>query len=272
MRIELQIAYLLHTRAYRDTSLIVEAFSREHGRVGLVARGARRARSGLTGVLQPFQPLLLSWSGSGDLATLGKAEAAGTFAPLAGRRLLAGMYLNELLTRLLQRHDPHPDLYSVYEWSVRALSEAAREESSNMRANIVMDAPEEGARDESVLRVFEKRLLEELGYGLLLDHVAEDGARVEAGAEYCYLPERGPIPDAGVLPGGARVSGETLLAIQAEDFSQAHTRKQAKRLMRCVLGHYLGDKPLRSRELFNTNHFGTATPDSKGEPKQDKQP
>lgn len=266
MRVELEIAYVLHNRAWRDTSLIVEAFSREHGRMGLVARGARRARSGLASILQPFQPLLLSWSGSGELATLAKAEATTPLAPLTGRRLLAGLYLNELLTRLLQRHDPHPDLYAVYDWSVRALSEIAPPSLAEP-AMQVRDVPEDNARDEIVLRVFEKRLLRELGYGLLLDHSAESGAAIEADAEYCYLPERGPVPGERLLPGGARISGASLLAIQAEDFHDARTRKHAKRLMRCVLRHYLGDKPLRSRELFNTNQFQPKPVDPKQEPK-----
>jgi DNA repair protein RecO (recombination protein O) len=220
-------AYVLHRWSYRETSLIVEAFSLSHGRVPLVARGARREGTAARGLLQPFRPLLVSWSGRRELATLTAVEGAGP-PRLSGRGLLSGFYLNELLMRLLPRGDPHPDLYRAYESAFRGL--ASRE-------------TEEGA-----LRRFEHTLLEGLGYGVGLEVRDGDGAEIEGDRAYRYRAETGVVPDDGGE--GVAVRGATLLALARGKPLDGTLASDAKRLMRYVLHYYLGDRPLGSRLLF----------------------
>ena len=230
-RVALQPGHVLHQRPYRDSSLLVEAFTPDFGRVGLVARGARGPRSRMRGLLQPFRPLLLSWAGGGDLATLVGVEADGPMRVLAGIGLLSGFYVNELLVRLTARHDPHPGLYSAYAAVLAGLQEAGREEPA--------------------LRIFEKRLLQELGYGLLLDREATSGRAIEPERLYRYRPELGPVPaDEGAAQYPA-IHGRNLLALAQErpDFD-AEGLREAKGLMRNAIARQLGDRPLKSRDLF----------------------
>ena len=229
-RIQLQSAYVLHTRPYRDTSLLVEIFSHDFGRIGLVARGVRTSKSRYASLLQPFTPLLISWSGQGELPTLSGAEAAGVAPQLKGDVLLSGFYLNELLMRLLQRGDAHPQLFETYITSLASLAEQHEQ--------------------EPILRQFEHRLLQEIGYGLILDHDVMSGEEIEAEDRYQYLPDRGPVSAAGDEENGVLVHGRTLQAIAQDDYSQPEVRQEAKRLMRAALAVHLGDRPLKSRELF----------------------
>lgn len=230
MRVYQQPAFVLHTSAYRETSLLVEAYSRNHGRIGLIAKGARRAKTGLRPVLNPFQPLLLGWSGKGDLATLTGAEPVETTPPLIGEALYCGFYMNELLMRLMHRHDPHERLFDAYQTALTRLQDSNRQDAA--------------------LRVFEKHLLQELGYGLVLDHVVGTKTALDPNALYDYLPERGPLPADGREPEGVLIHGRSLLALAAEQFQGALELKEIKHLMRCLLAQHLGGKPLRSRELF----------------------
>ncbi len=229
-RVSLQSAYVLHTRPYRDTSLLVEIFSHDYGRLGLVARGVRTSKSRFANLLQPFMPLLLSWSGQGELATLTGAEAAGVAPRLNGEALLSGFYLNELFMRLLQRGDAHPALFETYITSLASLGEQAEA--------------------EPILRMFEHRLLQEIGYGLILDHDVLSGAAIDPAARYHYLPEQGPVCSTGQDEDGLVIQGRTLLAIGEDDYSNTEVRQEAKRLMRAALAVHLGERPLKSRELF----------------------
>ena len=230
-RVSLQPAYLLHRKPYRDTSLLLEAITPEYGRIGLVAKGARRPRSRLPGLLQPFLPLLLSWSGRGELFTLTDAEGRGPLLMPPGRLSISGFYLNELLLRLLPRGDPHEELFLAY---------------SETLGRLALDEEAEWG-----LRLFEKRLLEAMGYGLQLTHEAgEEGAAIRAGRHYCYHLEVGPVATTE-QSGGVVLSGRTLLALAAEQTAIGpEIRGEAKRLMRAALALYLGDRPLKSRELF----------------------
>ena len=229
-RVQLQPAYLLHRKPYRDTSLLLELFTRDYGRIGLVARGARGAKSKLKGVLQPYQPLLISWSGRGELQTLTSAEAQGGAVFLQGDALVSGFYLNELLMRLLTRHDPHPELYLTYQAALQRIS-------TN--------------RDiEWTLRLFERDLLQQLGYGLLLSHEGRGGDEVVPEGRYCYYHDSGPQRLQGEASGLLTVAGATLLALEQGHCDEPQLRRESKLLMREVLGHYLGPKPLASRELF----------------------
>src|ERR1700675_5081227 len=155
-RREDQPAFVLHAHPYRETSLIVEAFTADYGRVALVARGAKRPRSELRGVLQAFQPLTLSWAGGGELKTLIRAEWRSGLPLVSGSALLCGFYLNELLLKLLPREDAHPQLFNDYQDALARLAA--------------------GADQATVLRRFELRLLAELGYALPLTHDVDTGA------------------------------------------------------------------------------------------------
>ncbi|MGD2073577.1 MAG: DNA repair protein RecO [Gammaproteobacteria bacterium] len=228
-RIQLEPGYVLHRRPYRESSLLLEVLSRSHGRVGLVARGVRSPKSRQRGDLQPFRPLRLSWSARGDLGTLTGAEPEGTAQALRGSALYSAFYLNELLVRLLARQDPHPVLYLLYE---RSLDRIAKQPV------------------EPVLRVFEKRLLEEIGYGLLLDFEVEQGEAIQPQRYYDYHLESGPVGVDGADARGFVFSGASLLALAREELDTPDALRDAKRLMRAALNLYLGGRPLRSRELF----------------------
>ena len=225
-----QAAFVLHTFAYRETSVIVEAFTAEHGRIAMVARGAKRPRSELRGLLHGFQPLLISWFGQQELKTLIKAEWRGGLPLVSGSALVCGFYLNELLLKLLPREDPHPQLFANYE---SALSDLAA-----------------GAVQAPVLRRFELALLTELGYALPLVCEADTGGPIDPAARYHYAfdrgPRRAPPEPSARLP---IVRGATLLALADGRYPDAATAAEAKRLMREVLDHYLEQRGVESRRV-----------------------
>lgn len=229
-RIDGQVGFVLHTHPYSETSLVIDVFSREHGRLPLLARGARRPRSTLRGMLMAFQPLELGWFGGGEVRTLAKAEWVGGMPLLAGRCLMLGYYLNELLLRLLPREDAHAALFDSYHAALGALARGAA------------DAPE--------LRRFEKRLLKELGYGMTLDIDVDDGAAIEPEAEYHYLVERGPVRRKVSLDGTVVVHGKTLLDMAGDNYDDTRTRQESRTLMRMLLAHHLGSQPLQARRVF----------------------
>jgi DNA repair protein RecO (recombination protein O) len=224
-------AFVLHTYPYRETSLLLETFTRPFGRVTMIARGARRPRSALRGTLLSFQPLSLAWFGKGEVRTLLRAEWQGGQSLLQGEALLCGFYLNELLMRLLPREDAHETLFERYQQALVALSR--REESA------------------AVLRAFEKALLAELGYAMTLDRDGVNGQPLDPAALYHYDPERGPveIADAEAAP-EPQLRGQALLDIARDDYRRAETQAHAKALMRMLINHRLDYQPLRSRRIF----------------------
>ncbi|HEX5057685.1 MAG TPA: DNA repair protein RecO [Gammaproteobacteria bacterium] len=227
----LQPAYVLHQRAYRNTSALLEVLTRDHGRVGVIAKGVK-AKSGAAyrGLLQPFARLLLSYSGRQDLHTLISAEAADDHARLSGQPLFSAFYLNELLMRLLHRGDAHERLFHDYDEALASLKRA--EEC------------------EPVLRRFEMALLQELGYGLQLETEALSGNPIENGRLYYYDPQRGPVPARVADSRLPTISGACLRALAQSDFSERRYWPEMKTLMRGVITHYMDGRPLRSRELF----------------------
>ena len=227
-RILLEPAYVLHSRSFRETSLIVEALTREHGRIAVVARGAKSARSRWRNILQPFRPLLISWNQKSDLGTLTAADQVASPPALQGQSLYCGLYLNELLMRLLHRGDPHAEVFERYR---HVLSELASE-----------------APPQPLLRVFEKHLLEAIGYAMLLDQEYQSGADILPQHWYDYKPGRGPVMSPG--PGKGRVSGAALLALHAENLSK-ESLPELRMLMRSAIGYHLGDKPLARLSLFS---------------------
>lgn len=223
-------AYVLHTHPYRETSLIVEAFTQHHGRVALVARGAKRPRSELRGVLQAFQPLLISWTGVRELKTLTRAEWQGGLALPGGGGLLNAFYVNELMLKLLAREDAHPPLFDHYEATLAALV-----------------APGNAA---AVLRRFELALLESLGYALNVTTDVPTGAAIEADARYYFTVERGAHRLPGRMEGrGLIVQGATLVALATAQFADASAATEAKQLMRMVLDHHLDARRIFSRRI-----------------------
>ena len=233
-------AWILHTRPWRETSLIVELFTAEAGRVGVVARGARRPRRGGR-VLEPFVALDCELRGRGELRTLARHEVAQRVA-LAGDALYAGFYLNELVVRLLQREDAHPRLFEVYEGALGVLSLLPR----GREAQVAL---------EPVLRRFEFALLDELGYGLPLD-VDLSGAPVDPARTYLVQPDSGVLPPTDAVAEGVstetalQLTGADLLAIAAGRLDSASVLRAAKRLARAALAPHLGPRPLASRALF----------------------
>jgi len=229
-RIDNQACFLLHSYSWRETSLIFEGFSREHGRLPMVAKGARRPTSALRGTLMAFQPLEISWSGRGEVKTLTQAAWQGGQALLGGVGLLCGYYLNELLLRLLAREDAHPALFDAYAWTL---------------AQLAANQPY-----EPLLRAFELILLREAGYAPTLDRDADSDKAVETAAEYLFIAERGPVrvlEQRGELPS---IPGRVLLAMAAGDFSAPETLAHAKTLMRRLIQYHLGGQALESRRIL----------------------
>ena len=223
-------AFVLHSYSFRETSLIIDVFSRSLGRLAIVARGARRPRSALRGVLMNFQPLSLSWFGKGEVRTLHSAEWQGGQPYLQGTALMCGFYLNELLINLLARDDPHEQLFDYYRSTLHRLAHETDHAAT--------------------LRCFEKHLLQELGYALVLDREAGSGKAIQAELCYRYAVERGALPDDGDNLDGLPVLGKTMLDMAADDYSDTTTAQQSKQLMRVLLNHHLGGRTLHTRELI----------------------
>jgi DNA repair protein RecO (recombination protein O) len=233
--------YVLHTYPYRETSLILQAWTEKHGRLGLVAKGARRPKSASRSVLLPFQPLVMDWFGRGELKTLKAAEPAGPATPLAGQSLLSAFYLNELLLKLTTREDPHEGLFEAYDAAVTALRALSRERPAQM-----------GAAIEPILRRFELRLLQELGYAVELAREAGTHAPIAAERDYVYLVERGPLAAAGdaVPANGVALRGRTLIDLTHGRLEDPETVAQAKQLMRLLISHCLNGQELATRAMM----------------------
>jgi len=219
--------YVLHQYPYRDTSRIVEVFTNEHGRLTLFARGANGPKSTLKGILRPFQRLLLSWAGKSEACQLLSAEVDGVMTTLPAQRLMSGFYLNELLLKLTERCDPHPEIFYSYAGCMQALCA--------------------GEGVEATLRRFEKRLLNDLGYGLELAQTGE-GQPVQADRYYRFGLESGAQPCVAEAPGA--VYGQSLADLQAETFSDARSLRDAKRVLRAAIDACLDGRILKSREVM----------------------
>lgn len=221
----MQAAFLLHRRPYRDTSLLLECLVAGEGRMPLIARGAAKGK--LKGILQPFQPLTLKWRGRGEVMTLTHAEAAEKPLVLKKKLLYCGFYLNELLMRLLARGDACDTLMQAY-W--KTLLQLGYSEHPDWE-----------------LRRFELQLLQESGYGVVLDSTCE-GEPVSCDQLYSFHVGKGVMQDSSAAD--ALIHGETLLALHQGEWRHVRERQEAKLLMRRLIDHALDYKPLKSRELF----------------------
>ena len=247
MKVGLHPTYVLHYRPYRETSMLLEIFSRDHGRVSLVAKGAKQKRNGAALLLQPYQRLLLSWSGKNELMTLTGVELDNTVNVLEQDRLIAAFYINELVIRLLHQHEAHPELFAIYDTTLKAL--AVRE-----------------CEPQASIRVFEKRLLQALGYGLVLDHDVATGMKIDENLDYYYLPERGPTSSLPPDHDHIKISGLTLMSLHQENLTRGSVLQESKMLMRYILRKHLGPKPLASKALYASymeikKPAGSAQPD-----------
>ena len=248
-RVQQQPAFLLHQRPFRDTSLLLDVFSRDHGKLALVARGARAQKSRLKPLLRPFMPLQLSWLLRSDLGTLTGAELDGQPWTLSGDALMSGYYLNELILHLLHRHDPHPEVFEAYAQTIARL--AASEDP----------AP--------ALRVFEIELLKLLGYEPSFGHEAVTHDEIDPAAHYEYRAEQGPVR-VGRESGPMVFSGELLIAIREHRFDDAKVLRSAGRLLRNVIAHHLGGKELKSRKVLVDLHRSRAKMVGPDEPTVDQ--
>ncbi len=224
-------AYVLHRRPYRDSSLLVDLFALNAGRLTVVARGAQSPKSPLKAQLQPFQPLLVDWQGRNELKTLVRAEVRSAPAIKGTLQLYSGLYLNELLQRILPSGDPYPELFAAYIDVLNALASSSEV--------------------EPLLRRFERTFAQVLGVGFEWDQANDAGVPVEPQRRYGYDPEQGIVlvpTETARLRG---LSGHTLLRLAADDYQSPDCRQMAKRVMRVLIDHLLQGRPLHSRTLFH---------------------
>jgi DNA repair protein RecO (recombination protein O) len=225
----LEFGFVLHHRPFRNTSLIVECLTETHGRTAFVASGSRRSGTGHRALLQPFQPLKLSWVRRGELGRLTQVEALQRGLELKGDHLLAGFYCNELMLRLLPRGDRNDAVFSCYSSCLAALAGSDSVSRS--------------------LRLFELSLLDALGYRVELEHDVTTGAPLEAEREYGFELEGGPV----ILerqPAAERYSGKHLISLRNRSLDDPESLRVAKRLLSRILRSYLGERPLKSREVL----------------------
>jgi DNA repair protein RecO (recombination protein O) len=226
-RVQLAPGYILHSYPYRDTSRILEVLTRDAGRLSLFARGVRGPKAKLAAVLQPFRLLLLSWSGKGEAPHLTTAEGAPDHADLPPPHLMAGFYLNELLLKLTHRHDPVSGVFDLYHGTLEGLKH--------------------GAALEPSLRIFEKRLLDALGYGVALEADARTGASIDADAYYHFRPAQGILPATADVPGA--LSGTSLIGLAREQLVGERVLDDARRLLQAALAHCLEGRELTTRTV-----------------------
>jgi DNA repair protein RecO (recombination protein O) len=230
MKVELTPCYILHRRDYSESSLILEVFSREHGRINLIAKGAKRNKKqqGINHNL--YQKYHMSWVAKSELGTLIDIELPSISGSLKAEIMMTGFYMNEILLRLLHKHESHPELFDSYDAAINRL---------------INNMPE-----QIVLRYYEKTLLQSLGYGVILDHDVASGESINAEKDYYYKFDFGPSLESNNSDSGVSISGKTLLELDAETLSDSKNINEAKILLRLILDQHLGERPLASRELY----------------------
>lgn len=231
MKVHQQSVYILHRRAYTESSLLLDVFARDYGRITLLAKGARRLKSPFRGLINLFKPLSISFSGKGQLAILTSIENGPYVPDLEGQFLACGFYLNELVLKFLQRHDPHEEVFNCY---AQAMLELQQKHDANQ-----------------VLRIFEKSLLREIGFGIVLDHDIETGEPIALHQNYHYFPERGPVLAMDSNERLLKITGATLKALQEERLSDKENRSEARKLTRVLIDHQLSGKEMRSRHIMH---------------------
>ncbi len=234
-RVSLQPAYVLHRRPFQNSSLLIDFLTLDYGRLRAIAKGARRQKSRSRALLQLFSPLLISFSGRGEVKTLGQVEPQLNPIRLQGLQLFSGMYLNELLVRLLHNQEEHQQVYRHYQQALLGLQDSSQRQGSL----------------EALLRRFELGLLSELGYALDLQQDCQEQRPIAPDSQYLFQPDIGFSPVVSEDEENSRVFlGRHLIALRELDLTDPQAAQAAKRLLRQALNVHLGDKPLASRELF----------------------
>ena len=229
-RVYLQNSYIIHRRPYRETSVLLDVFSEDYGKISLIARGIRSHKSKLAGILQPFKLLRLSWCGRSNLQSLTAAELILPDIHLQGKSLFCGFYVNELINGFLHRYDPHPELFAFYSATLLALAKC-----DNL---------------EIALRYFELALLDQVGYGLQLDYEIDSGAEIDADSFYRYVVGQGPVLTSS---GINAIHGGTLIELRQQKLKNYRALAESKTLMRRVIDFHLNGAILKSRSLFGSN-------------------
>ncbi len=242
-RVQQQPGYILHRRPFRDSSQILDVITRDYGKIAVVARGSRGAKSRLAGILRPFLPLRVSWVAKSDLGTLTGAETAGRPAGMVGDAMLSAYYVNELLMNFLHKHDPQSEIYSLYETTIESL----------VGTNHVA----------ACLRCFELELLSLLGYAVNLDHEFGKTDALVAQQNYQYRMEQGLVAVDGDT-GALVFSGAVFSDIAAQRFDDPAVLRSASQLMRAIVSFHLGGKELKSRKVLKELHRGRIAPKQTG--------
>ena len=236
MNVDLQLGFILHQRPYRETSVLLDIYSQDYGRLSILAKGVRRKKRSQAGLLQLYQPLLLSWFGRSDLQVLNAVEASGPAYLLQAESALCGLYINELMVKLLPLCETEPELFDAYQQALLGL--------------------QSGGNNEITLRLFEKHLLSHLGYGLVIEHEAETGVKIAVEESYYYVADTGLHRWQHGMRFN-RISGVSLQHLIDEQGFDKTSLKEIKQLMRMVIHFYLAGAPLRSRDLFHQQHSTT---------------
>lgn len=230
MKVAFSPTFVLHQRPFRETSIIMDVLSRDHGRISVIAKGSKQGKKSQSALLQPYQPLLMSWLGRSELQTLTAVEADGPAYLLQSKAALCGLYVNELMVKLLPQGEAEPELFAAYQQVLYRLQE------SNDH--------------EVILRLFEKKLLSHLGYGLVIDREVETGETIQSEQTYYYIADRGLYrwSSESKYP---KVSGRSLIHLIKEEGFDRQSLTEIKQLMRMVIHFYLAGRPLHSRALFS---------------------
>ena len=231
--------FILHQRPYRESSLLLEVFSHDYGRISLIAKGAKRKKSKFSGLLNLYWKLLLTWQGKSELMTLTSVDLDSSINFLSNSTHIAGFYLNELIIRLLHKNESHSDLFIAYDNAIIALAKLEDEQKT--------------------LRIFEKHLLKSLGYGIVLDHDMKTGKKIIVDNEYYYQSDNGPMLGKPNKNDFIKISGQTLYDIDKESFVCKKSLNEAKMLMRYILHKHLDGRPLASRNLYKS-YLATVQP------------
>lgn len=226
MQCRLQTGFLLHHQNYQESSLLIDVFTQESGRISLIAKGVRRQKSQYLGHLRPFTPLNISYTGSGSLKTLSHVETGKSESILPGLNTYCGYYLNELLRYFIPLGEPYPDVFINYLTCLQQLKTQKK--------------------IEAALRIFETQLLDSIGYSLQLETDYLTHAAIDAASQYLYIVEQG-----ATINKQGTIHGETLLAMQQEKYTNTRQLNEAKQLMRYIIDYYLQGKSLKSRALIS---------------------
>lgn len=246
--VELQPAFILQCRKFRETGLILELFTRDHGIVAVLAKGVRKAKSRTIALLQPFNALLVSYSGKADLKTLIQVELLPETITLRGWGVYCGFYINELVSRFLHKYDPHPEVFDDYLTCLLTMTDTPQQQSNELNLSYPAhpQTSSENVALEIALRIFELNLIQHVGFAVHTQYDVVNRTPIRASAHYFFQVDRGAVEH----PQGT-VSGKTLQALTHKQFTDLQTLAEAKQIMRSVINFHLNGKPLKTRAIIS---------------------